>query len=374
VRYIERLTNGLKRKQVYGGIVLVVIAIAIVTFMIGKDRGPTLLHPSLKVLAAKHDIELGNFAILTRLKDPTYSHILTSQFNLALIDNTPNWYFTDGGLRPSPTTYNFTNMDTIVKYAADNHLALQAHHLLWGEDKWLPDWLKNGNYSPEQLMGTIHDHIHAVVGRYKGKIGEWTVVNEAFTRGHHLNGLHDWWADHTGGDEYIDQAFIWAHEADPNATLILNDFDNEYFNPISEAMYTYIKDAKARGVPIDGIGMQMHIDAMHAPDMQEVIQNMRRFGDLGVGVYVTEFDVNTSGVPGANEVHDKIAATIYYNMMRACIESKVCHSFSELGITDAETWYNYMGPSSQNARPLMFDKNYHAKPAYYSFRDALAQP
>lgn len=222
-------------------------------------------------------------------------------------------------------------------------------------------------------MDLIHSHISTVVGHYQSKINEWTVVNEAFTRGQHIYGLHDWWADNTGGTAYIDQAFIWAHQTDPQAKLILNDFDNEHFNPISDAMYQYIQGAKARGVPIDGIGMQMHIDGTHPPDMNEVAQNMQRFGQLGVGVYVTEFDVNMSAVPAPDRVKDNLAGSIYYNMMRACIKAGDCHSFAELGITDKETWYNYMGPSTQDARPLMFDSNYKPKPAFYAFRNALLQ-
>ena len=169
-------------------------------------------------------------------------------------------------------------------------------------------------------------------------------------------------------------AFVAAHKADPQAKLILNDFDNEHFNPVSDAMYSYIKDARARGIPIDGIGMQMHIDGTHPPDKTEVIQNMQRFGTLGVSVYVTEFDVNMSAVAAPDNVRNQIQASIYYNMLRACIESGVCHSFSELGITDKETWYNYMGPSTADARPLMFDDKYRPKPAYYAFRNALSQP
>lgn len=334
-----------------------------------------LLSPSLRELAVKHNVELGNFAILNHMNDPSYRNILTSQFDFVLADNTPNWYFTDGGLRPSETTYNFKQMDEVVGYAETHGMAIEAHHLLWGEDKWLPDWLKNGNYSKEQLVGIVHDHIATVAGRYKGKIKQWSVVNEAFTRGQHANGLSDWWGDHTGGGTaYIDQAFISARQADPHAKLILNDFNNEHFNPVSDAMYAYIKDAKARGIPIDGIGMQMHIDGTHTPDKVEVIANMQRFAALGIGVYVTEFDVNMSAVPADDATKDRIAGNIYYNMMRACIESKVCDSFALLGITDKETWYNYMGSSTVGARPLMFDGSYKAKQAYYSFREALQQP
>jgi endo-1,4-beta-xylanase len=361
------------------GLAILLLIIGVVSGMAAsrthtQTKSIGLPSPPLKTLAAQHDIELGNFAILSHISEPVYSNILTSQFNLALADNTPNWYFTDGGLRPTATTYNFSQMDQVVNYARANNMAIQAHHLLWGEDKWLPDWLKNGNYTNDQLMGIIHDHISTVVGRYQGRIKEWTVVNEAFTRGQHVNGLHDWWGDHTGSDTYIDQAFIWAHQADPNAKLILNDFDNEHFNPVSDAMYNYIKAARARGIPIDGIGMQLHIDGTHPPDEQEVISNMQRFGAIGVNVYVTEFDVNMSAVPVSDAAKDQIEGSIYYNMMRACIESKVCHSFSELGITDQETWYNYMGPTTTDARPLMFDTNYQLKQAYFSFRTALQQP
>lgn len=371
--FYSQLVPRYQRILMLIGIALLLIG-SVVTISVRNKAQLHLLSPPLKNLAAEHGIELGNFAILNRLSEPQYNQILTTQFNLALADNTPNWYFTDGGLRPSPTTYNFKQMDQVVAYAQTNHMAIQAHHLLWGEDKWLPAWLTNGNYTQPQLMNIMHDHIATVVGRYKGRIGEWSVVNEAFTRGQHVDGLHDWWADHTGGDAYIDQAFMWAHQADPNTKLILNDFDNEHYNPVSDAMYTYIKGAKARGVPIDGIGMQMHIDATHPPDVQEVISNMQRFGALGVNVYVTEFDVNMSAVPVSAAAKDQIEGSIYYNMMRACIESKVCHSFAELGITDKETWYNYLGPTTADARPLMFDNNYRPKQAYYSFRTALQQP
>jgi endo-1,4-beta-xylanase len=330
---------------------------------------PSLPQPPLKQLASTHNLELGNFAIRSHLNDRPYRDILTSEFNLALADNTPNWYFTDGGLRPSATAYNFKNMNEVVNFAADHQMAIQAHHYLWGEEKWLPKWLLNSGYSRQQLMGLIHDHIMTVGRHYRGRIAEWTVVNEAFTRNQHLYGLHDWWADHTGGMDYIDSAFIWARQADPHSKLILNDFNNETKNSVSDAMYSYIQGAKTRGVPIDGIGMQMHIDGTHPPNKEAVIENMKRFKDLGVGVYVTEFDVNMNDVHASDNQKDQLEAKIYYDMVRACVESNACHSFSFLGITDKETWYNYIGLA--DPRPLMFDKKYKPKPAYYSVRAAL---
>lgn len=334
---------------------------------------PKLQQPSLKDLAAQKNIQLGNFAMPKLYYEKPYHDILTSQFSLALVDNQPNWHFTDVDLRPAPNKFNFSRVDQVVDFAQKNHMDVQMHHYIWGEEKWLPDWLKNGNYNRQQLLDIMHNHINTMGQRYSGKVKEWTVVNEAFTRGQHMYGLHDWWEDHIGDQSYIDQAFIWAHQADPHSKLILNDFQNESKNDVSDAMYAYIKGAKERGVPIDGIGMQMHIDGTHPPTKDEVVKNMQRFGDLGVSVYVTEFDVNMNDVKADDTTKDRIEGDIYYEMMRACIESKVCHSFSLLGITDKETWYNYM-PGTTDARPLMFNRDYTPKPAYYSFRNALEQP
>ena len=359
------------RKYVFIAAPILVAAAFIGTVWATQPRTPTLPYPPLKDLAAHHGIQLGNFAIRSRLHEEPYKNILTQEFNLALADNTPNWYFTDGGLHPARDQYNFAQMDEVVGFAEQHKMAIQAHHFLWGEEKWLPEWLKKGNFSHDELNQIIRDHIHTVGSKYKGRIAEWTVVNEAFTRGQHMYGLRDWWADATGGQQYIDDAFTWAREADPNAKLILNDFQNEQYNDVSNAMYDYIKGAKARGVPIDGIGMQMHIDGTHPPTKDEVISNMKRFGDLGVRVYVTEFDVNMNDLPAGNKEKDEVEGRIYYEMMRACIESKVCNSFAILGITDAETWYNYMGLSG--SRPLPFDTFYQPKPAYYKLREALEQ-
>lgn len=355
------------------GPVLAIVLLATVAFFVNeRPKSPSLPEPSLRELATKNGLTFGNHAIRSHLNDKPYTDILTSQFDVALADNTPNWYFTDGGLRPSATTYNWKGMDEVVGFAETNNMAIEAHHYVWGEEKWLPEWLKKGNYSKEQLYTLLREHIVTVGNRYGGKIAQWTVVNEAFTRKQHLFGLNDWWADNTGGGtEYIDNAFKWAHEADPKSELLLNDFNNEAINETSNAMYEYVKGALARGVPIDGIGMQMHIDGVHPPLKDEVVANMNRFSDLGIKVFVTEFDVNMDNVKANGADKDKIQENIYYEMVRACIEANACEQFSFLGITDAETWYNHIG--LKDPRPLMFDKKYQPKPAFWGVRTALEE-
>lgn len=362
-----------KRLYIYGSSIVLAIFILIghSIFIHSSAKTPILPRPSLKQLANAKNVALGNFAILNHINEKPYADILTSQFNFVLADNTPNWYFTDGGLRPSRTTYNFKQMDDVINFAEANNMSVQAHHYVWGEQKWLPEWLTGGKYSKQELLDILHDHIITVGSRYRGKIKEWTVVNEAFTRQEHLFNLHDWWADNVGDQSYIDQSFIWARQADPNSKLILNDFNNESINDTSNIMYDYVKGALSRGVPIDGIGMQMHLDGGHPPTKDEVISNMKRFADLGLDVYVTEFDVNMNDVRANASDKNDIEGNIYYEMMRACIESKVCHSFAYLGITDKETWYKHIG--LKDSRPLMFDELYRPKPAFYSTRTALEQ-
>ncbi len=354
---------------VAGALLLVVFGILLVTRQSAET--PDLPRPALKELAAENGILIGNHAIRNHLNDKPYTDILTSEFDFVLADNTPNWYFTDGGLQPKKGEFNWEGMDEVMAFAESHGMPVEAHHYLWGEQKWLPDWLKDGEYSKDELYELMRTHIMTVGGRYSGRIAQWTVVNEAFTRQRGLFNLRDWWADNTGGLEYIDKAFAWAREADPHSQLLLNDFNNESLNETSNAMYDYVKGALKRGVPIDGIGMQMHLDGSHPPTKDEVVANMRRFGELGLDVYVTEFDVNMEDVKADGHDKDRIQENIYYEMMRACIESEYCKQFAYLGITDAETWYNHIG--LKDPRPLMFDRNYQPKPAYWGARTALKQ-
>lgn len=366
----KTVSKSRKRKTLLVGVLLIGLLVA-TGWLIKPTNTPNLPEPSLKELARQNGVSLGNFAIHNHLDDKTYTDILTSQFEYALADNTPNWYFTDGGLRPSSSEYNWVQMDEVIGFAEANRMPVEAHHYVWGEEKWLPDWLKDGSYSKDELLELMREHIMTVGQRYSGRIKQWTVVNEAFTRSRHLFDLRDWWADNTGGLDYIDQAFIWARAADRSSKLILNDFDNEGINETSNAMYEYLKGALARGVPIDGIGMQMHLDGVHPPTKDEVIANMKRFAELGLEVYVTEFDVNMDNVKADPKDKNRIQENIYYEMMRACIESKVCKNFAYLGITDDETWYKHIG--LKDPRPLMFDEQYRPKPAFWGTRTALEQ-
>lgn len=121
---------------------LIIIFVCYINYSTGEQP-----YPPLKALAQQQKIAVGNFAIRSKLSDKSYKGILTSDFNFVLADNTPNWYFTDGGLRPSRDSFFFDHMDQVINFAEDNKMPVQAHHFLWGEEKWLPTWLTKGNFT-----------------------------------------------------------------------------------------------------------------------------------------------------------------------------------------------------------------------------------
>lgn len=331
---------------------------------------PQLPTPPLHELAERRGIYLGNFASLKYLRERPYADILVSQFDHLIIDGEPNWHFEDHTLRPSREAYDFSHLDQVFDFADQHDKPVRVQHLLWGDEKWLPDWLKQGNFTNDELLAIIRDHIRTVGERYKGRVREYTVVNEAFSRRLVTGGNHDWWGERLG-PQYIDEAFKAARQVDPDAVLILNDFGNETEGEISNLMYDYIRDAKARGIPIDGLGMQMHIDAASAPSRDEVVANMRRFADLGVKIYITEFDVNMHAIQEDKEAEDQRQAQIYKDLLGACLDvgPDVCPSFGFLGLIDRQSWYRGIG--LEDANPLMFNEDYSPKPAFYAVREVL---
>lgn len=332
--------------------------------------GPQLPNPPLKELAEQRGVAVGSFASLKYLRERAYTDILSSEFEYAIIDGEPNWKFEDFTLRPSKSEFNFANLDAVFAYADENDMPVRVQHMLWGDVKWLPEWLTAGNFSDEELMSIIENHIKTVGARYKGKVREYTVVNEAFSRKLETGGNKDWWGQRLDFT-YIDNAFVWARQTDPNAVLILNDFGNEYDSPITNLMYEYVSGALARGIPIDGIGMQMHISGTQQASKDEVKATMQKFATLGLKVYVTEFDVNMHDFDGSEEEKNQKQADIYRDMVAACVEvgPEVCPNFGFLGLIDRQSWYNGIG--LDEADPLMFTSDYEPKPAFFAVREAF---
>lgn len=331
---------------------------------------PELPVPPLKELAEQRGIQIGSFASLKYLRERPYSEILASEFEYAIVDGEPNWRFEDFSLRPAQDRFDFSHMDQVFEFADQNNMPVRVQHLMWGDEKWLPDWVTKQVHTDAELRAIIQNHIATVGAHYIGRVREYTVVNEAFSREIKTGGNEDWWGKRLGRS-YIDLAFLEAKNADPHAVLILNDFGNETIGDISNNMYDYVKDARSRGIPIEAIGMQMHIDHKNAPSKDDVVKNMRRFAELGLKIYITEFDVNMHEFTGTKEEREQRQADIYRVMLGACLEvgAHACPNFGFLGLVDRQSWYNGIG--IEDASPLMFNDDYTPKRAFFAIRDEL---
>ncbi len=197
------------------------------------------------------------------------------------------------------------------------------------------------------------------------------MVNEAIADDG--SGLRDTpWRDLIG-DDYIELAFQFAHEADPDALLFYNDYGAEGSGAKSNAVYAMVQDLLDKGVPINGVGLQSHF-TLGTVNANAISQNIKRLGDLGLQVEITEADVRYAGDADADILRDQAAD--YYHLLQACLDNANCTAFITWGVTDAATWLrdsNLGFYSNPTVEPLLFDDDYAPKPAYFALMDLLAR-
>ncbi|MBN1285750.1 MAG: endo-1,4-beta-xylanase [Anaerolineae bacterium] len=319
---------------------------------------------SLRALADKHDFYIGA-AVQSRFiaSEPRYAETLAREFNMLVGE----YEMKMAVIQPAPGAFNFGPTDAMVEFAEANGMAVRGHTLIWHSAT--PSWVEKGDFTREKAIDILHDYITAVVSRYKGRIMAWDVVNEAIDG----TGMRETvWYDLIG-PEYIDLAFQWAHEADPDALLFYNDYNAEDMNAKSDAVYDLVKGMIERGVPIHGVGLQMHIRLgtfreSGGLSTASVAENIERLGALGLQVHITEMDVRTGGINTDAAFAEQ--AQIYYHALTVCLEAKACTALLTWGFTDQHTWIR-VNLGEVNDRPLIFDEDYQPKPAYYGLRKAL---
>jgi uncharacterized protein (TIGR03437 family) len=225
------------------------------------------------------------------------------------------------------------------------------------------------------MAAVLQDHITTVVSRYKGQVFAWDVVNEAMSDGA-WSGLRDSiWYNQPGiglsGTGYIEQAFRWAHAADPNALLFYNEYSIEAPGAKFTAVYNMVKDFVSRGVPIHGVGIQMHLDTSGNPSSAGLAQNIQQLTALGLQVHITEMDVrlpvNTNGI--ASGANLQVEAQTYQRILTVCLQNPGCTAFQTWGFTDNYSWIPGSYPGFGAALP--FDANYQPKPAFNAMLAAL---
>ncbi|WP_329327191.1 endo-1,4-beta-xylanase [Streptomyces luteogriseus] len=286
----------------------------------------------------------------------TYGEIAGREFNSLTPGNAMKW----GSVEPSRGSYDWAEADRIVDFAEAHGQQVRGHTLLWHQQN--PDWLTSGSWTRDQLGAIVQDHIATEVGRYKGRIAAWDVVNEPFNE----DGTYRPTLFHTTlGQDYIAQALTGARAADPGAKLYINDYNVEGVNAKSTALYNLVKSLKERGIPIDGVGLQAHLIVGQVPSTLQ--QNIQRFADLGVDVAITELDIRTQ-LPMTQAKLTQQAAD-YKAVMNACVAVARCTGVTVWGFTDSDSWIPDTFPGQGAATP--YDENYQPKPAYHAIAEAL---
>jgi endo-1,4-beta-xylanase len=324
--------------------------------------------PTLRQLATPHDVLIGTAADSPYLADTNYSTILGTEFSQLQAENEMKFDI----VHPAANTYDFTGGDALVSFAQSHSMMVRGHTLVWYQE--VPDWVTNGGYTAPQLATILQEHIATVMGHYAGKVYGWDVVNEAFNDDGTMRDTI--WYDQPGigyaglGTEYIEQALQWAHAADPNAKLFYNDYGAETMNSKSDAIYAMAADFKNRGVPLDGIGFQTHVDLTfdNPSTLQSYAANLQRFADLGLDVHITELDIRLSDSSATSLAAQ---AKLYGELMTLCLQQSRCKVFQTWGFTDKYSWIPDAFPGMGWA--LLWDANYQKKPAYTAVANALSQ-
>ena len=314
----------------------------------------------LRALADKRGILIGSAISLGALKqDPAYGAVAAREFNVLTPENEMKW----GPIHPERNRYDFSASDELVAFAQAHKMAVHGHWLVCHGQN--PDWLDKGTFSREEYIGILRDHITTVVSRYKGRVAIWDVVNEAVENGNSGALRKTLWQKGIG-DDYLELAFRMAHEADPDAILIYNDYAAENINAKSDGIYRMVKAMKKKGVPIHGIGFQMHVPLTYI-NLDSFAKNLQRFADLGLKIYITEMDVRLRKDTTPEKLDAQ--AKVYGDILAVCLAQKACKGFQTWGFTDKYSWIPSSAKGFDDA--LIFDREYNPKPAYQVIRTVL---
>ncbi len=279
-------------------------------------------------------------------------------------------------LQPAEGRFDFSGADRIVAFAQRHGMKVRGHTLLWHERT--PEWFWQGAdgrpASRRLLLERLRAHIHATVGRYRGRVYAWDVVNEVIDPAQKNCLRDDNWFQRVGPD-YIDWAFRFAHDADPSARLFVNDFETTNLDK-RECLLWVVKGLRERGVPVHGVGHQMHI-SIDSPGAREIDETLGKFAALGVENQITELDISFYRSPGQrlpgseSELLARQGAR-YEELFRVFLAHADVTAVTFWGISDANTWLVRGRFAGRGDKPLPFDADQQPKPAYWGVLRALS--
>jgi len=379
----QKGTKGHKRHKNY------LLFVLLCLIGLGVSGGSKSAPGTLKE-AFKNDFMIG--AALNRNqifeKDTRGAEIVRTHFNSITPENILKWAL----VHPRPDTYDFAASDRFVEFGEKNGMFIVGHTLVWHNQtpQWVFEDERGKPVDRETLLSRMREHIFTVVGRYKGRIKGWDVVNEALNQDGTMR-QSSWFK--IIGEDYLVKAFQFAHEADPNAELYYNDYDLEL--PAKRAgAVKLVKSLRAAGVTVSGVGLQNH-NLMDWPSVADEDATIAAFSALGLKVHITELDVDVlprTTRPGADYAVD-IPVTPklnpYVDRLPDTMQAALAKRYAELfkvylkhgnsiervtfwGVADGDSWLNNWPMKGRRNYPLLFDRLGQPKPALNAVIDTNA--
>ncbi|WP_018015846.1 endo-1,4-beta-xylanase [Teredinibacter turnerae] len=350
------------------------------------------LAKALEITSIK-DLYKDDFYIGTAIGDrqmheanPKFMNLVAKEFNAVTMENSMKWE----RVHPRPGKWNWELADKFMDFADKHKMFKVGHVLVWHSQ--VPSWVFQDEAGKpldrDALLARMRGHIGKIAGRYAGRMNSWDVVNEA------IDEDKGWrkspWFNIIGPD-FMDYAFNFARETDSSAQLVYNDYNMH--NPGKRAfLVDYIRKAKKRGVPIQGVGLQGHV-GLDFPDISEFEASLKAYAAEGMRLHITELDLDVlpvawefSGaeISASFEYSDKINP--YPNGLPAKVEQQLTDRYVEFfklflkyrdhidrvtfwGVSDKNSWKNDFPVKGRTNYPLLFDRNFERKPCY----DAIAK-
>ncbi len=345
----------------------------------GTDARAYTGAASLRAHAAAAELRAGMAVNARRLgSDAAYTRTVAEQCNVVVAENAMKW----AALRPAPGKFDFAEADRFVNWAEGHGMAIRGHNLCWHEA--LPGWFA-GSVNKSNAEQILREHIRTVVGRYRGKIRAWDVVNEAVDpKDGRSDGLRaSPWLELLG-PRYLDIAFQTAGEADPQALLTYNDYGLETADAPATAkraaVLGLLRRLKQSGSPVDALGVQSHLSAGSSASIGSGPATfVEHTAGLGLKVFITELDVNDDAIEDQDSaVRANKVAAIYGQYLRLMLANPAVKDVLCWGVENRASWLN--APANAKFRPrhpereeicLPFDDNFRPEPAFYTMRDVM---
>jgi endo-1,4-beta-xylanase len=369
----------LKKTKLWVGISIVLMGLALYACNQPVNKNDSN-HPSLKqAFDGKFYMGAALNTMQVSGNDPKATELVEKHYNSIVAENCMK----SESLQPQQGVFNFKDADDFVAYGEKNNMHIIGHTLVWHSQapKWLFVDAAGKDVPRDTLIARMKNHIQTVVGRYKGRVHGWDVVNEAISDS---AGLRNSKFLQIIGPEYIELAFKFANEADPDAELYYNDYAMNKPNKRAEAV-KLAQNLIDKGIRIDGIGMQGHYGLMYDV-FDEVEQSIQAYSALGLKVMVTELDVTVLPNPNREitaeitQNHElKAEYNPYENGLPDSVSNELTAYYTRLfkiylkhsdkisrvtfwGVNDGQSWRNYWPIHGRVDYPLPFDRNYEPKP------------